>query len=77
MPSNPVTNFEQLPDLMKAKDVCAWLQLSQTMIYSLVAAKQIPHYRICQPGSRGGRGVLRFKKDELRRWWEQQREKAA
>lgn len=69
-----ITDIRTLPDKLTVKQVASWFQLSQTAIYSLVSAEQIPHVRICRPGSRGGRGILRFDKSKLIEWWEQQQE---
>ena len=68
-----ITDVEQLPDRLTVSQVASWLQLSTTAIYSLATSNRIPHARICRPGSRGGRGILRFDKKELLRWWEEQK----
>jgi excisionase family DNA binding protein len=69
-----VTDATQLPEKLTVTQVASWLQLSSTVIYSLVSAEKIPFARICRSGSRGGRGILRFDKYELMQWWERQRE---
>ncbi len=73
MPETIITDIAQLPEKLTIQQVATWLQLSKTAIYDLARTGKIPHARICRPGSRGGRGVFRFDKNELLKWWQEQR----
>ena len=40
------TRFEELPELLTAREAAVWLKCSSQHIYNLVSAKQIPFRRI-------------------------------
>jgi Helix-turn-helix domain len=73
----PITDVTQLPDKLTPGQVSRWLQLSLTVIYELCRDDVIPHKRICRAGSKKGRGVIRFDKQELIKWWSNQEKERA
>ena len=72
-----IKDVAQLPDKLTAAQVSKWLQLSLTVIYELCRDELIPYKRICRAGSKKGKGVLRFDKHELIKWWGQHEKKGA
>ena len=71
-----ITDITQLPDRMTVRDVATWLQLGETVIYELCREGDLPHARICRARSKKGRGVIRFDKSELIKWWNRQRSRS-
>ena len=50
----------QLPELMTLEEVCIFLRVKKSYIYSLASAERIPHRKFA--------GTLRFVKSELLQW---------
>jgi predicted DNA-binding transcriptional regulator AlpA len=69
-----IKSIDELPEVITPKQVAAWLQISLVTVYDFANKGGLPHFRLCRPGSISGRGILRFRKVEVLRWWERQRE---
>jgi excisionase family DNA binding protein len=50
------------PELLKAKDVAAWLKLDKQTIYRLTKNGRIPHVRL------GKTGTIRYDREKLNNW---------
>lgn len=59
-------NAQSMPpnDFITLKDACALLHLSESKIYHMTSAHEIPHYKI----NKGKKGRLLFKRSELEAW---------
>lgn len=55
---------EKLNDLYTVKELSQWLRLSKSQVYTLVAEKKIPYFKI------GGK--LLFDKEKIKNWLEEQ-----
>jgi excisionase family DNA binding protein len=56
---------------MTTTDVCRLLQVSKSYIAKLALAEKIPHIRLSIVP--GGKGVLRFNRDDILDWIEKQK----
>ena len=64
------TPLEAFPEVLNTSDLCAYLNISPTYIYTLVKKGEIPHFYLDDANQKG----LRFSRDDIKTWLDERRQ---